>query len=197
MEAVPELSQPTVRVHQSFRAAMAEFGGEGRGAPDDVSMIGKEIRGFAERWSSPDGFAAYVDSLLAEALEDASRPDGIVPSTTLWWVEGDDYLGRIAIRHRLTAGLLEVGGHIGYDVRPSARRRGHATAMLRAALPLAHGLRIESALLTCDAGNVASRRVIEANGGVLEDQRGGKLRFWVPTAAPRENPRENSRGLEG
>jgi predicted acetyltransferase len=75
-----------------------------------------------------------------------------------------------------------MGGHIGYDVRPSARRRGHATAMLRAALPVARGLGIESALVTCDEDNVASRKVIEANGGVFEDQRGDKLRFWIPTA---------------
>jgi predicted acetyltransferase len=81
----------------------------------------------------------------------------------------------------LTPALLEGGGHIGYDVRPSARRRGHATAMLCAALPLARGLGIESALVTCDVTNVASRKVIEAAGGILEDQRGGKLRFWLPT----------------
>jgi predicted acetyltransferase len=104
-----------------------------------------------------------------------------VPSTTLWWVEDEQYLARIAIRHRLTAHLLEGGGHIGYDVRPSARRRGHATTMLRAALPVAHDMGIASALVTCDVTNVASRRVIEANGGVFEDQRGERLRFWVPT----------------
>jgi predicted acetyltransferase len=99
----------------------------------------------------------------------------------MWWVEQDEYLGRIAVRHRLTAQLREVGGHIGYDVRPSARRRGHATAMLRAALPVVRSLGINSALVTCDVDNVASRKVIERNGGVLEDQRGDKLRFWVPT----------------
>lgn len=82
----------------------------------------------------------------------------------------------------MTPHLREVGGHIGYDVRPSARRRGHATAMLRAALPVAYGLDIESALVMCDVDNIASRKVIEANGGIFEDQRGGKLRFWVPTA---------------
>jgi predicted acetyltransferase len=59
-----------------------------------------------------------------------------VPCTTLWWVDGPAHLGRIAIRHRLTPWLREVAGHIGYDVRPSARRRGHATAMLAAALPV-------------------------------------------------------------
>jgi predicted acetyltransferase len=54
--------------------------------------------------------------------------------------------------------------------------------MLRAALPVARGLGIASALVTCDATNAASRRVIEANGGVFEDRRGDKLRFWVPTS---------------
>lgn len=54
--------------------------------------------------------------------------------------------------------------------------------MLRAALPVACGLGIESALVTCDVDNVGSRKVIEANGGIFEDQRGGKFRFWVPTA---------------
>ena len=107
-----------------------------------------------------------------------------MPATELWWVDGDAFLGRLSIRHRLTPLLLEVGGHIGYDVRPSARRLGHATAMLGAALPVASALAIDPALLTCDVTNVASRKVIERNGGRLEDERAGKLRFWVPTAAP-------------
>jgi predicted acetyltransferase len=38
-------------------------------------------------------------------------------------------------------------------------------------------------LVTCDVTNTGSRKVIEANGGVLEDERDGKLRFWVPTAS--------------
>jgi GNAT superfamily N-acetyltransferase len=87
-------------------------------------------------------------------------------------------LRRIAVRHRLTPSLREVGGHIGYDVRPSARRRGHATAMLRAALPVAHALGIERALVTCDVDNVGSGKVIESNGGVPDGQRGETLHFW-------------------
>jgi predicted acetyltransferase len=180
---VEELSQPTARVRESFLAAMAEFRGEGRGDLADVTMVGSEIRQFGDSWSSmPDGFSTYVRWLRAQALEDSPRPEGFVPSTTLWWVDGEEYLGRIAIRHRLTARLREVGGHIGYDVRPSARRRGCATAMVRATLPVASTLGIESALVTCDADNVASRKVIERNGGVLEDQRGNKLRFRIPTS---------------
>jgi predicted acetyltransferase len=57
--------------------------------------------------------------------------------------------------------------------------------MLRAALPIANELGIDPVLVTCDVENLASRRVIEANGGVLEDERSGKLRFWVPTGPAR------------
>ena len=70
---------------------------------------------------------------------------------------------------------------IGYAVRPTARRRGHDTAMLRAGLAVAHDLGIASALITRDVDNIGSRRVIENNGGILEDQHGAKLRDWVPT----------------
>jgi GNAT superfamily N-acetyltransferase len=98
-----------------------------------------------------------------------------VPATTPWWMSGVDYLGRLAIRHRLTPLLLEVGGHIGYNVRPSARRRGYATAMFRAALPIAHRLGTDPVLITCDEDNAASRRVAEANGALYQDQRGVKF----------------------
>ncbi len=178
-----QLIAPTTRVHASFLVAMAEFLDEERGGADDQSMVGREIREYAQRWADPAEFAAYVRRLCADALEGSPRPAGYVPATSLWWTEGAEYLGRLAIRHRLTPRLLTVGGHIGYDVRPTARRRGHATAMLAAALPVAHELGIDPALVTCDVTNSGSRKVIEANGGVLEDERDGKLRFWVPTAS--------------
>ncbi len=108
-----------------------------------------------------------------------------MPSTHLWWVEqrpgGVAYLGRVHIRHRLTPHLRDVGGHVGYYVVPPERRRGHATAMLAAALPVAARLGLERVLLTCDVDNTASRRVIESAGGLCQDQRDGKLRYWLPT----------------
>lgn len=171
---------PTVAVHESFLAAMEEFAAEGRGAPSDDSMIGSDLR--APRWRTPSGFDAYVRDLVADAEDAPARPDDRVPCTTLWWVEGDEYIGRLALRHRLNAFLLDVGGHIGYDVRSSRRRRGHATAMLAAALPVARRLGIDSVLVTCDDDNLGSRRVIERNGGALEDVRGVKRRYWIPTA---------------
>jgi predicted acetyltransferase len=144
-------------------------------------MLGSHLRRRAATWRTEEGFAAYVAALRADALEETPRPTGWVPCTTWWWTAGDAWLGRIALRHRLTPRLLEAGGHIGYDVRPSARRRGYATAMLRAVLPQARALGIASLLVTCEVDNLGSRRVIELNGGRLEDERGGKLRFWLPS----------------
>ena len=177
----PQLTPPRASLRRSFGAAMAEFRAEGRGGDDDHTVIGGYIRSRSAEWADDEAFRAFAASVRAEALEEAPRPEGFVPATELWWVEGDDFLGRIAIRHRLTPRLLEMGGHIGYDVRPSARRRGHATEMLRQALGVARDLGIERALITCDVDNIGSRTVIERNGGILEDERSGKLRFWAPT----------------
>ncbi|MEU5994133.1 GNAT family N-acetyltransferase [Spirillospora sp. NPDC047418] len=177
---MPALVLPTIAVHGSFLDAMEEFRAEGRADAGDNSLVARELREFGGTWRAPEVFARYVKMLLDEQW--TPRREGFVMATTLWLVEGEEYLGRIAIRHRLNDFLREIGGHIGYDVRKSARRRGHATYMLKEALPVARSLGIEQALITCDVDNVASRKVIEANGGVLEDERGGKLRFWTPTA---------------
>ncbi|MFJ4921914.1 GNAT family N-acetyltransferase [Streptomyces sp. NPDC088725] len=175
---MPQLTVPDVRVHPSFLAAMEEFVGEDM---DNRSLLAHEMAMYADTWHKPEVFSAYVARLRAESLEETPRVEGWVPGTTLWYVEDDTFLGRLTIRHRLTPFLRELGGHIGYAVRPTARRQGHATAMLGASLPVARGLGIESVLVTCDTTNTPSRKVIEAAGGVLEDQRGGKLRFWIRT----------------
>jgi len=180
---MPSLARPHPRYQLSFLASVREM------LADDWSarwtgLPAQELR-TVEEVADPADFAVYTTRLRDLALPGTSRPDGLVPQTTLWWVEGDDYLGGLSIRHQLTDSLREFGGHIGYSVRPSARRQGHASAMLAAALPLARDLGIDPALITCDDTNVGSRRVIESNGGIFEDQRENKLRFWVPTHSRR------------
>ncbi|WP_239567691.1 GNAT family N-acetyltransferase [Streptomyces sp. G44] len=180
---MPELAPPTGLVHHSYIAAMEEFRAEGRGGPDDDTTLGATLGEYGEKWHDPAVFERYVAEVTA-----AEHPAGRlgVPVTTLWYLDGGDYLGRIAIRHTIgTRFLREYGGHIGYDVRPTARRRGHATAMLRGCLPYAARLGLESVLVTCDTDNTGSRKVIEASGGVFEDERGGKLRYWIRTGLPR------------
>lgn len=185
---VPHLIVPDVRFRRSFAAALGEFQAEGRGSANRHSVIDRFIRDHAAAMSSDAGFAGFIAAIRAEGLEETPRPPDFVPDTELWWVAGEEFLGRIVVRHRLTPSLLDIGGHIGYDVRPSARRQGHATEMLRQALLVARDLGINPALITCDASNIGSRAVIERNGGVLEDQRRKKLRFWVSTV-PRDIPR--------
>jgi len=180
---VPELIAPTVDIQASFLRAMAEHRAEGRGRPSDATNVGMYLRVYGATWEDKDEFARFVEDLRAQELEDTPRPALFVPTTSLWWVDGDEYLGRLGIRHRLAPGRTgERNGHIGYDVRPSARRKGHATAMLAASLPIAASLGLPEVLVTCDHDNVASRRTIERNGGVLHDRLDDKLRFWLPTS---------------
>jgi hypothetical protein len=85
---MPELILPDPAVQRSFLAAMAEFQAEGRGGPDDNSMLGREIYRWTDRWDDPAEFAAYVRWLRADAAGESARPPGYVPGTTMWWADG-------------------------------------------------------------------------------------------------------------
>ena len=183
------LVRPDSRFHRSYLEAHDEFAGATRDG-DGVWVEPADGRGYAgtafdrAEMETAEGFARYVSWRVDSALEDSPRTHDHVPCT-FFWVEDDErpdtYLGTASIRHRLTPFLLEVGGHVGYSVRPSARRRGVATEALRLLLPRAADLGIDPVLITCDVDNAGSAKVIEANGGVLEDVRGDKRRYWVPT----------------
>ena len=178
---MPSFASPHPRYQQSFLSSVQEFLDAGEGEQlTGLTVFGEETHTI-EELADMAAFAAFTQRLRDLALTGTPRPEGKVPETMLWWVDGSELLGRLSIRHELTDALRELGGHIGYVVRPSARRQGHANAMLAAALPIARDLGIDPALLTCGAANTGSRRVIESNGGVLEDQREDELRFWVPT----------------
>ncbi len=86
--------------------------------------------------------------------------------------EGEDrILGHISIRHSIDKEFLaEVGGHIGYGVRPSERGKGYATEMLQLALAECKKLGITNAMITCKKNNLASAKVISNNGGVKRDE---------------------------
>lgn len=115
-------------------------------------------------------------------------PAHYVKSDYLWLVDDGEFLGEIAVRHSLNASLLRYGGNIGYGMRYSHWNRGLGTKMLALALQYARNtLALERVLITCDDDNVGSARVIEKNGGILQDKIanliGGRLvvtrRYWI------------------
>ncbi|WP_354182383.1 GNAT family N-acetyltransferase [Arthrobacter sp. UYP6] len=166
---------PDEKFHSSWLECAAEFDGAHRDGAGGQDWSLDDLQ-------DPGAFRRFVAELLAEALPGTVPKPGYVPCTYLWIVEDETVVGSLAIRHELNDFLLHKGGHIGYSVRPSARRRGHAAQALKNALPVALELGISPVLLTCDEDNTASRATIEKNGGVLEDIRHGKRRYWIPTA---------------
>lgn len=113
-------------------------------------------------------------------------PEGKVPSTTYLAIRTSDdkIVGIIDLRHHIDHPILSVwGGHIGYSVRPSERRKGYATEMLRQNLLNCKQYGLERVLVTCDSHNIASKKAILVNGGILEKEitvDGEKIeRYWI------------------
>lgn len=104
------------------------------------------------------------------ASDDAGTTPGYMRTTSYWAMEAGQIIGAIRLRYTLTPALRQMGGNIGYDVRPSRRDQGYATRMLARTLDLARAAGLDKVLLTVDVDNIASARVIQKNGGVLQFQ---------------------------
>lgn len=160
--AAPVLMLPTVAVRDSFLAGSRDLCAEEGSATDWLDQAAADF-----------GALVQVRSVIRRMWG--------VPVTELWYVDGDRYIGTVMIRHELTSELRRDGGHIGYHVVPGERRRGHATAMLAGGCRRCKDLGLSRVLVTCNRDNVGSRRVIEANAGVLEPGSGDGdvLRYWI------------------
>jgi predicted acetyltransferase len=129
-------------------------------------------------------FDEFVEQKKEEALG-LHLPKGHVSATELWLIDNYEFIGRANIRHKLTDHLLKMGGHIGYWIRPSKRKKGYGKKILALSLLEAEKLGVNQALVTCDDTNVASCKIIEANGGILDNivENGKnnplKRRYWI------------------
>ena len=168
-----EIVAPACRLRESWAEAVAEFD-----AADSV-MHGSGLWAFDTVDTTEEGCRTVVAHLLREADPSVPLPEDKVHSNYYWIVAGDAFVGYLALRHALTPWLLAEGGHIGFSVRPARRREGHAGRALALALVEAKGLGLERVLLTCDEDNDASRLTIKGNGGVYEDSRNDKRRYWI------------------
>lgn len=131
--------------------------------------------------NDPGDFDRYL-----EELELKEEKNGRVPDSVFFLLDEDRkrLLGAVDIRHYLNDALLKSGGHIGDGIRPSERRKGYATEMIRMALEECRKLGIRKVLMTCDKSNIGSARSIIRNGGVLENEflnEEGEIeqRYWI------------------
>ena len=164
----PFLSPPDVRYQDSYIAALREFFAEGRRPPWNFHML-----------------ADHFDEYVATLKENAVNPlPGRVPQTDYWLIAEGVFAGRASFRHHLNPSLERYGGHIGYEIRPSMRRRGYGTLLCKLVLDKVRKHGLKRVLITCDDDNIGSIKIIEANGGTLQDKIDNKRqsltrRYWV------------------
>lgn len=165
---------PDIKYKDSFLEALAEFHAAGRPIP--ILNLDRE--------SIKNDFPDYVQKLIDQS-KGKRLPQGWIPHTTYWIIDNDEFIGVINLRHRLTPSLEKFGGHIGYAIRPTKREKGYGAKALKMLLPIAFNMGIKKILITCDIDNIVSIKIIESNGGVLQDeiQKEGEEvpthRYWI------------------
>lgn len=157
------------------------------------------LNSYIEAYNEDVNFRAGMDECLCPpetVIETACQyrngidlPPERVPSSMLWLVTDNEFIGCTDIRHYLTDRLLLSDGHIGYEVRFSKWNKGYGTKLLALSLQYAkENFHFDKVLVTCDEDNFASARVIEKNGGIWEntletiDDDGRKhmtKRYWI------------------
>ena len=166
--------EPTIEYEEQIRIYRQEFLDTGS------SMDGT---GALRRMEDPKQWIEH--SLNSKKKE--TVPDGLIPATQYIFVRESDnkIVGMLQIRHYFNDFLEKFGGHIGYSVAPSERRKGYATQMLQHELEKCKELGIYKVLITCDYDNEGSRKTILKNGGVYEstvhepDEDIDLQRYWI------------------
>lgn len=166
-----KLIEPAVSLEKEYKEMLNEW--HVTGEPMVPFVLEYEITDFKKFVEQLNGFKNGI-----------GIPDTFVPHSTFWLVnESNKILGVVNIRHKLNDKLLLEGGHIGYGIRPSQRRKGYATKILELALEETKKLGITKALVTCDKDNTASEKTILKNKGIFyrETIFEGKIKlsYWI------------------
>ncbi len=134
---------------------------------EEWNATGEQIIPYAIKRHDYREFKDYM-----EGLEVKAESKGLVPDSTFFCIDEDRelFVGAVNIRHYLNEALLLHGGHIGDGVRPSERRKGIATEMIRLALEECKKIGIDNVLMVCDKDNIGSAKSIQRNGGILENE---------------------------
>ncbi|MCD2348696.1 GNAT family N-acetyltransferase [Clostridium guangxiense] len=165
------LSRPSIQYKQQVLEYKNEFIEDG----DDLAGTS-----YLEEY---DNYEEWMRFVFDNEKENTKHTE-VTASVFLAIRENDNKLvGMINIRHTLNEYLYNYGGHIGYSVRRTERRKGYATEMLKIALKKCRKLKMKKVLLTCDVNNIASAKTIKTCGGVLENEvpNDGRLvqRYWI------------------
>ncbi|MGZ9583721.1 GNAT family N-acetyltransferase [Paenibacillus marinisediminis] len=110
----------------------------------------------------------------AEGLE-----DWMVPSNTYWLYANGYPVGFGKLRHYLTEKLREEGGHVGYTIRPSERKKGYGSMLLKLMLEEAKSMNIDKVLLTVQNNNTNSIKVALNNNGIIERSNEDRHYIWI------------------
>lgn len=166
------LASPSKQYKDTFLEALQEeIQAEGDQMAHKIQSIAADFEGFLQRLSNME--------------RGINIPPHLVPASSFWLIDDGEYIGSLNLRHELNDDLLHFGGHIGYDIRPSKRRKGYGKEILRLGLEKARERGLRQVLVTCDETNIGSKKIIEANGGIFENavtQEGSpvkKLRYWI------------------
>jgi predicted acetyltransferase len=131
-------------------------------------------------------FKQYL-KLIRDMEKGIGLKRGWVPASEFWLVRENEFIGAVSFRHKLNKKLRLYGGHIGYSIRPDERKKGYGTEMLALTLKRVKKTGLKKVMITCDENNVGSRKIIETNGGVLEDiiqtdlneHNKNTMRWWI------------------
>ena len=166
-----------VKLTPEYRPQLEDMMGEWLAAEQNFSP-------YAIRKNDYRDFDHYLANLELKEAKEGRVPDSVFFCLDL---ERNIFVGAVNIRHYLNENLIQFGGHIGDGIRPSERRKGYATAMIRLALEECRKLGIQRVLMTCDKDNIGSAKSIRNNGGVLENEvinedGAWEQRYWIDLA---------------